>query len=74
MTIKQAHPEVDRAWCLLSAEALGLDEFETLPREKAYLAAARAGGGPLRGRGWRGPQGQEQTCGAEEAGGVHAFV
>jgi leucyl-tRNA synthetase len=29
---KAAHP--------LSAEALGLDEFETLSREKAYLAAA----------------------------------
>ena len=38
----------------LSAEALGLDEFETLSREKAYLAAAM--GVPV------------EICSADEAG------
>jgi leucyl-tRNA synthetase len=40
MAMQQAYPEVDRASWLLSAEAPGLDEFETLSREKEYLAAA----------------------------------
>jgi len=63
MTMQQAYSEVDRAWCLLSAEALGLDEFETLSREKVYLAAALGvpGGGLLRGRGRRGLQRKEQA-------------
>ena len=57
----------------LSAEALGQDEFETLTREKEYLADAlrRAGGDLLGGRGGGGPQGQEQAGGAGEAGDLY---
>ena len=48
----------------LSAEALGLDEFETLGKGEGIPAdgAGRAGGDLLGGRGGGGPQGQEQQA------------
>jgi hypothetical protein len=65
--------ESRQSTALLSAEALGLDEFETLSREKAYLQTAlgvpvdiysadEAGGGS---------QGQEQASGTGEAGDLY---
>ena len=57
----------------LSAEALGLDEFETLCQREGIPAdgAGRAGGDLLGGRGGRGPQGQEQAGGTGEAGDLY---
>jgi len=57
----------------LSAEVLGRDEFETLPREKAYLADAF--GVPVEiysaDEAWGGPQGQEPPGGTGEAGDIY---